>query len=333
MPVAKPDVAPVGPVAATGAEPPASDSLQAALAACAVCALGDDDIDPACGQATAWASARTAELGRAGGARRVAAVARLMLAYPATPVRLLAARAAALDLPSNATALVGQAAQESDPRVLAVLWSLLRGSPAEPAHADIRGQAAERLGNSASPAVQAAAVAVLDPQLDSPVLLAALATATDLARAAACEKIYASQPATIGGSAADPLPNSATAAPVRSACLVGAARAICSLDQGDARHATEVVRAALRAAPPWQLVTALACVKGMSDEARQSFARALRPVVDDEQAAPLARAEAVRTLAAMGAPAPWFGIWRQRYGGAKFGSEGLIGAALQAVVR
>ncbi len=333
MPVAKPDVAPVRPLVATGTEPPASDSLQAALAACAVCALGDEDIDPACGQATAWASARTAELGRAGGPQHVAAVGRLMLANPATPVRLLAARAAALDLPGSATALVGQAARESDPRVLAVLWSLLRGSPAEPAPVAVRVQAAERLVSANAPAVQAAAVGVLDPLLDGPVLLGALATATDSAKAAACEKLYAFRPAVIADSAADPLRNSATVAPVRLACLVGAARAICSLEQGDARHATEVVLAALRASPPWQLVAALACVKAMSDEARQALARALRPVVDDEQSAPLARAEAVRTLAGMGAPAPWFGIWRQRYGGAKFGSEGLIGAALQAVVR
>ncbi len=325
------DVAAVPPPAAAAA--PALDPLQLALAVCATCAVGESDVDPGCAAVLGWGRVRSSALQRSGGAAAVAEVGRQSLRNPAPAVRLLAARAAALDLPASATALLAQAGAEPDARVLTALWALLRGSAAEPVPDGVRAQAAARLASEASPAVHAAAVEVLDPTQDGPILLAALATATEAARASACEKLFAARPAAMAEATANPLHDPGTPQTVRTACLVGAARAVCALDQGDARPATEAVLAALKAAPPWQLVSALACAKGMSDEARLAFARALRPVVDDEQAAPLARVEAVRTLAAMGAPSAWFGIWRQRYGGAKFGADGLIGVALQGVVR
>ena len=323
-----------------------ADGLEAALVACAACEIGEFDVDSGCAAYKAFGAFKRELPARADWSAAFLRIGLAQLAHRSPVVRMLAAHTATVDLPRAVTAILAQAALETEPKVVRALWTLARGPQTTSAPAELRRQAARALESPNDPLVQVAAVAALDPPADTTVLLSALLRAAEPARAMGCEKLYALDSTVfgpkgnaVGARGPDPLDDPTVANTIAVGCLIGAAKRLCAPDIGDARAASAAVFRHLRlqprttSTPHWQLVSALACAKNLSRAVQTTVASALRPVVDDQLASGLARAEAVRTLALLQAPRPWFAAWQRRYRDADFGADGQVRRALQAVER
>ncbi|MSQ82636.1 MAG: hypothetical protein EXR77_06915 [Myxococcales bacterium] len=323
-----------------------ADNLEAALVACAACEIGEFDVDPGCAAYKAFSAFKRELPPRSDWSTAFLRIGLAQLAHRSPVVRMLAAHTATVDLPRAVTAILAQAALETEPKVVRALWTLARGPQTTGTPMELRRQAVRALESPNDPLVQVAAVVALDPPADTTILLSALIRAAEPARAMACEKLYALDSTVFGpkGNAkgargADPLDDPALPSTIAVGCLTGAAKRLCAPDMGDARAASAAVFRHFRlqprtaSAPHWQLVSAVACAKNLSLAAQTAVASALRPVVDDQLASGLARAEAVRTLALLQAPRPWFAAWHRRYRDADFGADGQVRRALQAVDR
>jgi hypothetical protein len=126
---------------------------------------------------------------------------------------------------------------------------------------------------------------------------------------------------------------------VRGACAEGLAAAVCAADSATPTQAAAARlllaelnrRPRSETVPAWQAAAGVCTAVAQGDAAaknRMPWHAALRALVDDDAASGFARAEAVKALRRLQAPAAWFTAWRARYGRAEFGAEGMVRRAL-----
>lgn len=305
------------------------------MLACANCALGEYDVDPGCPAYVAFSAAKRDAGPRLDwiGAYRTLGLRHLQ--HRAPVVRILAAHLATADLDQTGPALLAQLQRDAEPKVAVALLQLL-DRPDAPWRPALQSWARQALAGSVEQNVKVTAMAVLDLPADVTVLLARLADPQEVVQATACQALYKVMPATIAASEGVPLRRRDAPELVTAACLEGAAWAWCA--DKDPDHAAQSALLREFAAtprtqqrPPWRAIAALHCPERAVKSPMPPLLVALRAVVDDRNVGGFARAEAVRTLVVLGAPAAWRAQWRKSYANAEFGADGMVKRALAAI--